>query len=73
MFVDYVTFCLQNQIAHVSWPVFSKYRKREHIGLLKFDKFLSEEVPLLESYKRQLAAFENQGFLNFKILNNNNL
>ena len=61
MFVAYMTYCVEHCFSHVCWSVFSRIRRREHIGLLKFDKFLSDEVPLLVSYKQQLELFESQG------------
>ena len=61
MYVAYMTHCIEHNIPYVCWGVFPRIRRREHVGLLKFDKFLSGEVPLLESYKEQLIILKNQG------------
>ena len=49
----------------VSQKFFEKIRTRERIGLQKFDKFLSEDSVLLDTYKRQVEEASVTGLVFF--------
>lgn len=61
MYILYMTHCVEHNNSYVSWSFFLNIIEREHIGFFKFDKFSSEEVPLLKSYKDELFILDNQG------------
>ena len=65
MYVEYLTWCKKKEYSHVSRSKFTKMRKHEYVGLLKYNKFLSDSVTQLAGLTRQLKELNSHGNLKY--------